>query len=108
MIRIINNRKIDLSDFEWKCYQEICRSYDRPNSKGEDLFVDLFDSDKDGMIVYLRPPSTRATSLEVYLFLCSVFQHQQGRLNAAKVDELVAKYEKKLVELNEQLEKKLK
>jgi hypothetical protein len=60
--RIINNKRIDLTEDEWRLYQEICRSYDKPNFKGSDLFAELFETDAKGIITYLKPP-TRFTYL---------------------------------------------
>jgi hypothetical protein len=79
-IKIIDNKKISLTQEEWDMYQSICRSYDRPNFKGEELFKNLFESDDNGIIVFLRPPSSRYTSMEVFLFLVAVFNHQHVRV----------------------------
>lgn len=76
MLRIIDNKRISLTDAEFKLYQEICRSYDTPNFKGEDLFKDLFETDKNGIVIFLRPPAKQYTSMEVYMFLVSVMIHQ--------------------------------
>lgn len=76
MLRIIDNKRINLTDAEFKLYQEICRSYDTANFKGEDLFKDLFETDKNGVIIFLRPPAKQYTSMEVYMFLVSVMIHQ--------------------------------
>lgn len=89
MRRIINNKRIELTDDEWQLYQNICRSYDRPNFKGESLFVDLFETDADGLITFLKPPAKNYTTMEVFLFMMSVMQHQHLRVMYAKVDEAV-------------------
>lgn len=84
---IIDNKKIDLTTDEWDMYENICRSYDRPNFKGEELFKDLFETDDNGIIIFLKPPSIRFTSMEVYLFLMSLFQYQHLRLMHKQVDD---------------------
>jgi hypothetical protein len=76
MLRIIDNKRIDLTAAEFKLYQEICKSYDRPNFKGEDLFKGLFETDKKGRIIFLIPPSGSQFSMEVYMFLVNVMVHQ--------------------------------
>lgn len=86
--RIINNKKIDLTEDEWRLYQEICKSYDRPNFKGSDLFVELFETDANGIITYLKPP-TRYTSMEVFLFMMAIMQHQHLRVMYSRIDEAV-------------------
>ena len=90
MIRIINNKKLDLTDDEFTLYQNICRSYDQPSLKGEALFHGLFESDDQGVIQFLIPPSERQTSLEIFLFLVSIFQQQHARLIYGKLEDLMA------------------
>ena len=76
MQRIIDNKRVDLTDSEFKLYQEICRSYDTPKFKGEDLFKDLFETDRNGIIIFLRPPTKTYTSMEAYMFLVNIMIHQ--------------------------------
>jgi len=87
MLRIIDNKRVELTDSEWLLYQEICRSYteQKTNLRGEDLFKDLFESDKNGIIVFLRPP-TNYTSIEVFMFLVSVMVHQHIGAACAEAD----------------------
>lgn len=75
-LKIIDNKRIDLTNSEYDLYKEICRSYDTPKFKGEDLFKDLFETDKNGTIIFLRPPVKTYTSMEVYMFLVNVMIHQ--------------------------------
>ena len=56
-MHIIDNKKVALTQNEWDMYQSICKSYDRQNFKGEDLFKDLFETDDNGIIIFLKPPS---------------------------------------------------
>lgn len=76
MIRIINNKKLDLTDSEWTLYQEICTAYDRDHFQGKDLFNGLFETDKTGKIIFLIPPRGKQFSMEVYLFLVNIMIHQ--------------------------------
>lgn len=108
MKRIINHKRIDLTDDEWNLYQEICRSYDRPNFKGESLFVDLFEADEDGIIQFLRPPSKNFTSMEVFLFMMSIFCHQHLRVVYVKADEALKDVDETLVRTKSELEAALK
>ncbi|NJO18721.1 MAG: hypothetical protein HC877_24275 [Thioploca sp.] len=68
MKRIIDHKAIDMTDDEFRLYNQICRSYDRTNFKGEDLFKDHFESNNDGIILFVRPPNKKYSSLEVYTF----------------------------------------
>lgn len=90
MLRIIDNKRIALTDSEFALYQEICRSYDGPKFKGEELFKDLFETDKHGIIVFLRPPNKSHTSMEVFMFLVSVMIHQHLGTACAEVHNLIS------------------
>lgn len=95
-VRVINNKKIDLTDDEWDMYQKIVQSYTTSTNKGEDLFIDLFETDDSGTIIFLKPPSKFRTSFEVFLFLMSIMQHQHLRLMHKQVDEACAQIREKL------------
>lgn len=98
--RIIDNKQVDMTDDEWSMYQKIVKSYTTVTNKGEDLFIDLFETNEDGIIIFLKPPSKRQTSLEVFLFLMSLFQHQHLRLMHAQIDDICNQMKTKLKELN--------
>ncbi len=93
-IRVVNNRKLEMTDDEWDMYQKIVQSYTDVTGKGEDLFMDLFEANDDGIIIFLKPPSKRRTSLEVFLFLMALMQHQHLRLMHNQIDEVVAEIKK--------------
>ena len=94
--KIIDNKAIEMTEEEFVIYRGICRSYDRPNFNGEELFRELFESDDAGYITFIRPPSTRYTSMECYLFICSIYMHQNIRLMNSKVDRLIEETNKKV------------
>jgi hypothetical protein len=94
-IRVIDNKKVDLTDDEWTMYQKIVQSYTSLTNKGEDLFIDLFETNNDGIIIFLKPPTKRQTSFEVFLFLMAVMQHQHLRLMHDQVNEAVAQLKEK-------------
>lgn len=87
MFRIIDNKKIELTQDEWLMYEKIVKSYTTLTNKGEDLFIDLFEVDENGIIIFLKPPSKRQTSFEVFLFLMSLMQHQHLRQMHAQIDD---------------------
>jgi hypothetical protein len=101
VIKIIDNKKIDMTEDEYTLYKDICRSYDRPNFKGEELFRELFETDHHGMIIFLRPPNNRHTSMEVFMFMMVIFQHQNLRFMHKKVDDLCADLSQKVAKLIE-------
>lgn len=112
-IRIIDNKKLSLTQSEWELYNNICKSYTRTNFKGEILFKDLFESDNDGIIIFVKPPASQYTSMEVYLFVCSIMVHQNLRqVNATasnlfkQLDDKIKQIDNKLLELSHKMDKK--
>jgi len=99
-MRVIDNKKVDLTNDEWNMYQKIVKSYTTLTNKGEDLFMDLFETDDAGIIIYLKPPSKRQTSFEVYLFLMSIMQHQHIRLMYKEVGNIASQFKEKMKELD--------
>lgn len=95
-IRVVDNKKLDMTDDEWNMYSKIVQSYTTVTNKGEDLFMDLFETDSNGTIIFLKPPSKRQTSFEVFLFLMSLFQHQHLRLMHHQIDDLCNQVREKL------------
>lgn len=104
-MRIIDCKKIDMTDSEWDMYTKIVKSYTTSTNKGEDLFMDLFESNDDGIIIFLKPPSKRQTSLEVFLFLMSLMSHQHLRLMHNEVSDVVSQMKEKMREIDEKLKK---
>lgn len=99
-IHIIDNKKVDMTDDEFNIYKKIVQSYTKPPyQKGEDFFIDLFETDDEGIIIFLKPPSQRQVSLEIFLFVMSVMQHQHLRNMTQRVDELCKKLEDKINKL---------
>ena len=94
-LRVIDNKKVDLTMDELNMYDKIVKSYTTTTNKGEDLFIDLFETDHNGTIIFLKPPSKFRTSFEVFLFLMSIMQHQHLRLMHKQVDDLCAEIKEK-------------
>lgn len=95
-VRVVDNKKLEMTDDEWDMYQKIVKSYTDVTGKGEDLFMDLFETNDEGIIIFLKPPAKRRTSLEVFLFLMSLMQHQHLRLMHQQVDEACAQLKGKV------------
>jgi len=106
MIKIINNKRVDMTADESAMYDKIVKSYTTLTNKGEDLFIDLFETDDHGIITYLRPPSKRQTSMEVFLFLMSLMQHQYLRLFQSQVQDICDQMKVKMAEIDEKLKDK--
>ena len=102
-LKIINNQKVEMTDDEWNLYQKIVQSYTSGQNKGEDLFIDLFVSDDNGIIKFIKPPSKRQTSFEVFLFLISLFQHQHLRLMYGQVNDICLQMKNKMKEMDDKM-----
>ena len=95
-MRIIDNQKCDITDFEYNEYIRICRSYDRPNFRGEELFRGLIQTDNNGKIVYIKPPSTRYTSFEAVSFAFFLFNAHGLREMQKQVDDMLKEAREKI------------
>lgn len=73
-LRIIDNKRIDMTDSEYESYQSICETY----TQGKDLFRDLFEVDSEGVIVFIKTPK-KMFSLEALLFVQNLMVHQHLR-----------------------------
>ncbi len=92
----IDNKRVDLTYDEIQLFNKIVASYTSLTNKGEDLFIDLFETDENGIIIFLKPPSKRKTSFEVFLFLMAVMQQQHIRLMYKQLEELSAEVREKI------------
>jgi hypothetical protein len=95
-IRVVDSKKLDMTQDEFDLYQKIVKSYTTLTNRGEDLFIDLFETDDKGIIRFLKPPSKRQTSFEVFLFLMALQQQQHIRLMYEQVDDLVKQIKEKI------------
>lgn len=98
-IHIVDNKKIEMTNDEWSMYDKIVKSYTTLTNKGEDLFIDLFETDDNGIIIFLKPPSKRQTSFEVFLFLMAIQQQQHIRVMYQQVDDVCNQMKAKIKEL---------
>tara|TARA_R110002110_G_scaffold121824_5_gene297770 strand:+ start:1598 stop:1897 length:300 start_codon:yes stop_codon:yes gene_type:complete len=99
MIKIISNQNIEVSSAEWKYYLEI------ENSFGQNALRGMFEADKKGQILFVRPPVGKPTSMILIFFLLNVQLNQKlrrltdGLMDMKDLKEKVDKLEKKLKEL---------
>ena len=107
-LRVIDNKRIDLTAAEWDLYLEICKSYDdeRSHRKGKDMFVGLFETNKEGMIIFLKPPTHKFSSMEVYMFLVGIMVHQHLGMACDHVDRLTQRMLEKEVEYDKRMAQK--
>ena len=102
-IRVVDSKKLEMTDDEYVMYLNICKSYTTATNLGEQLFMDLFETDDNGIIMFLKPPSKRQTSFEVFLFLMSLQTHQHLRSMHVQVDDICNQMKNKIKEVDEKL-----
>lgn len=74
MIRIIDNKPLDLSNEEYDYYLSMVKTY------GQNCLKDTFDSDpKTGFITLVKPPLTYTIRLGIIFFLFNVSLNQRIR-----------------------------
>ena len=104
MFKAIDNKKVNMTTEEYNEYIQICRSYDRPSFKGEELFKNLFETNDDGMIVYIKSLGNKQISLEVLFFITNLMQNQWLRAMASRANETFRacreKFDEKIAELD--------
>ena len=103
--KIIDNKSILLTDSEYSYYQEICRSLDTQNLKGEENFKSLFEVDKEGYLIFLRAPPNRFVCIEAYMFLLTTMIHQHLSSAVHEVYELKKEMRQELNEIKEERKK---
>jgi hypothetical protein len=92
MIRIIDDKQIELTADEWNIYNDIITRYTTATMEGKYLFRGLFESDDKGIIQTLKPPQ-QAISMEIFLFMSCVMQHQHIRLMYQQLQEWKSQFE---------------
>jgi len=103
--KVIDNKKVEMTHDEALMYDKIVRSYTNLTNKGEDMFIDLFEVNADGIIMFLKPPSKRHSSFEVFLFLMCLQQQQHIRLMYKQVADMASQLKEKISEIDEKLKK---
>jgi len=90
--KIISYKKVKITEDEYNEYQKICRSYDRPNFKGEELFKDSFEVDDDGRIIYIKALGNKQSSFEVLFFIMNLMQNQWLRYIVSNAEKEMKKF----------------
>ncbi len=99
MIKIIANRDIELSNEEWEYYLKLEEAF------GKNALMDMFETNKQGHILMVKPPIKNPTALILIFFLLNVQFNQKlrsltdGLINIRDLEARVEKIEKKLKEL---------
>ena len=85
-MRAIDYKKVDMTDEEWKYYQELVKQYTGDTRKGSDYFRSLFETDNDGIITIIKPASSIPWA--VLFFVQNIMINQRLRSNDQRLDEI--------------------
>jgi len=96
--RIIDNKQVSMTNDEFLFYEEICKGYDRPNFKGKELFQDHFEVNNEGVIIFVKPPHKKYSSMEVFTFLISLMVNQQLRISQDQIITLIGEAKQRFLE----------
>jgi hypothetical protein len=85
-MKVIDHKKIDITDEEYEYYKEIVKYFTKDNNDGTEFFHDLFDVDSNGFITIIKPKLSFPVPWAVLFFLQQVMISQRLRLfdNRAK------------------------
>jgi len=95
MFQIIDNKRVEMTNDEWVMYNNVCNAH---QPYGKDLFKGLFETNEDGVIIYLLPPQKKF-SMEVIIFLQNLMIHQHLRRIYKEHDEALKEIRQALKEL---------
>jgi hypothetical protein len=82
LIRAVGNKRLDLSDSEYKYYCTLKEQF------GESDFVGLFETDKNGIITSVNPPMNKNISFGVLFFLLNIMMNQRVRVLDGKINKV--------------------
>jgi hypothetical protein len=97
-IHIIDHKKVWMTPDEKSMYESICNGYNKPNFQGKDLFQDHFEVNDDGVILFVKPPHKKYSSMEVFTFLVSLQINQHLRILQEQNQALISETEKNITE----------
>jgi hypothetical protein len=110
LIRAVGNKRLELSEDEFKYFCALKDQF------GGHSFAGLFDTNKNGIITTVNPPTNKNVPLGVIFFLLNVMMNQRVRIldkKINKISELEIRVDKfvqvnNIVERIEILENKIK
>lgn len=77
MIKGIDNKKVDITEIEYKYYQELVKKH------GASSFDDLFETDKEGRITIVKP--TKSIPWDILFFVQNLMINQHMRSNDIRI-----------------------
>jgi hypothetical protein len=78
-IRIVDYKKVDMTDEEYTYYQQIIDTFSDGMYSGKEQFRDAFEVDNDGCITLVKPPLKKQVAWAVIFFLQNLMINQRMR-----------------------------
>ncbi|KKL92814.1 hypothetical protein LCGC14_1880920 [marine sediment metagenome] len=95
MIKGIGLRKVEISNQEYKYYQQLIEQYTDDKHKGSSYFADLFETDDNGIIIIIKP--IKSIPWEILFFVQNLMINQNLR-----------QYDKRMVAIENKLSRSKK
>ena len=99
MIRAVGNKRLELNDSEYSYYKTLKDKF------GDLEFVNLFSTDKNGIITSVTPPIDNTIHVGVVYFILNVMMNQRIRMLDLKIANLTEKNNQEKVVLPEAVDK---
>jgi hypothetical protein len=75
MIKGIAYKKVEMTEEEFKYYEELLKQFTDDSHKASDYFVDLFETDADGKITIIKPIKSIPWSILFFIQNLMINQH---------------------------------
>ena len=79
MLRVIDFKQVDMTEEEFKYYNQLVESFTSGTYNGKNQFHDMFDVDTDGCITMIRPPLGKEVGWAIIVFLQNLMINQRLR-----------------------------
>lgn len=108
MIRLVNNKNLDMTDEEFAEFKAICLNYERKHFRGEDIFAGKFETNEDGRLIYIKSfHGNSPMSFEAMFFLMNLSQNQWLRAMVSLINDNINKNEMILNQKLQELDTKI-
>jgi hypothetical protein len=79
MFKVIDFKKVEMTNEEYEYYQEIIKEFTDDQYSGKEQFHNVFETDEDGCISIIKPPLKSQIAWVVIFFLQNLMLNQRIR-----------------------------
>lgn len=98
MFKVIDYKKVDMSDDEYSYYKHLIKIFSDKDINGDVYFKNLFDVDKSGLITLIK--TEKSVPWAILFFMQQLMLSQRLR-SIDKVSEVLSKFDKRLKKLED-------